>query len=72
MEYVIYKLLIYKESEDNLNLVLKKTILHCKKVFNYIKKLASVLLDEINCNVKMRSRQKEMRCFLSKKRNSTQ
>ncbi len=25
-----------------------------------------------NCNVKMRSRQKEMRCFLSKKRNSTQ
>lgn len=47
MEYVIYKLLIYKESEDNLNLVLKKTILHCKKVFNYIKKLASVLLDEI-------------------------
>ncbi|MDN6401662.1 MAG: hypothetical protein L0J97_01815, partial [Lactococcus lactis] len=47
MEYVIYKLLIYKESEDNLNLVLKKTILHCKEVFNYIKKLASVLLDEI-------------------------
>ena len=47
MEYVIYKLLIYKESEDNLNLVLKKTILHCKEVFNYIEKLASVLLDEI-------------------------
>ena len=47
MEYVIYKLLIYKESEDNLNLVLKKTILHCKEVINYIKKLASVLLDEI-------------------------